>query len=75
MDKKSKFLIELENEARAKDKLDQEQIKELNRAMLQGLDLNEAAKEIYGTGKDSKGNNHMKLKSSDRIKFEQNWRE
>ena len=75
MDKKSKFLIELENEAKVKEKLDQEQIKELNRAMIQGLDLNKAAKEIYGTGKDPNGSNHMKLKSNDKINFEQNWRE
>ena len=75
---KSLFQIKMENEAKAKEKIEKEQIKELNRAMIQGLDLNKAAKSIYGPGPDTqknqeKGNND--LKSKDNLKFNKNWTE
>ena len=75
---KSNFQIELENEAKAKEIIDKEQIKELNRAMIQGLDLNKAAKNIYGPTKNAektKENGGLRLKTRDEINFNQNWHE
>ena len=79
---KSLLKIKLENEARAKEITDREQIKELNRALVQGLDLNKAAKSIFGPGPDQKtdqksekNSGNEKLKSKDTIRFNQNWTE
>ena len=72
---KTALQIELENEAKAKEIIDKEQIKELNRAMIQGLDLNKAAKTIYGPnktdGKPKEGGN-LRLKNRDEINFNRN---
>ena len=75
---KSLFKLQLENEAKVKEIVDKEQIKELNRALTQGTDLNKAAKSIFGPGPDhkmtqQKGNE--KMKSKDTIKFNQKWNE
>ena len=75
---KSLFQIKMENEAKIKEMAEKEQIKELNRAMAQGLDLNKAAGAIFGPGPDhtkntEKGNG--KLKSKDNINFNRNWAE
>ena len=62
---KSQLMIELENEARAKEILDRDQIYELNRAMLDGKDLNEAAQSIFGSGTSSGSQNSFNVKSAD----------
>ena len=75
---KSLLQIQLENEAKNKKTVDDEQIKELNRAMIQGLDLNKAAKSIFGPGPDNKNANKKdngKIKSKDTLKFNQKWNE
>ena len=54
MAEKSLLQIQLENEAKAKEQLDKDQIFELNKAMLEGKDLNKAAKTIFGPGPDQK---------------------
>ena len=73
---KSTLQVELENEAKAKEIIEKEQIKELNRAMIQGLDLNKAAKNIYGQKeKPGKSNATPRLKSKDEMKFNANWHE
>ena len=75
---KSLFQLKMENEAKAKEKIDEEQIKELNRAMVQGLDLNKAAKSIFGPNPDTQkdqGGKNGKLKSKDNLKFNKNWTE
>ena len=75
---KSLFKIQMENEAKAKEITDKEQIKELNRALIQGADLNRAAKSIFGPGPDQKNkpqNGNEKLKSKDTLKFNKNWTE
>ena len=59
-------MIELENEARAKEILDRDQVYELNRAMLNGQDLNDAAHSIFGSGTSSGGSqNSFNVKSAD----------
>ena len=73
-DKKSLLQIQLENEAKAKEITDNEQIKELNRAMNQGLDLNVAAKSIFGP-KETKEKKEMKLKTKEQINFNRKWYE
>ena len=82
--KKTQLQIELENEAKAKEIIDREQIKELNRAMAHGLDLNKAAKSIYGNhNSNSKGDKNnqtkktgeLRLKTREEINFNQNWHE
>ena len=73
---KSTLQVELENEAKAKEIIEKEQIKELNRAMAQGLDLNKAAKNIYGP-KERSGNPNatLRIKSKEEMKFNANWHE
>ena len=70
---KSLLKIQLENEARVKEILDKEQIKELNRAMIQGKDLNEAAKVIFGTKTTEK--KEMRVKSKKAQEIAENWHE
>ena len=66
----------MENEARIKEQLEKEQIKELNRALIQGLDLNKAANSIFGPGPDTKNDNTSnKLKSKNLMKFNNEWKE
>ena len=75
---KSLFKIQLENEAKAKEILDKEQIKELNRALIQGTDLNKAAKSIFGPGPDHKitqQKSNDKLKPKETIRFNKKWNE
>ena len=60
---KSLLMIELENEARAKEILDRDQIFELNKAMYDGKDLNDAAQSIFGSGSGS-GSGHFRVKTS-----------
>ena len=59
--------IELENEAKAKEITDRDQILELNKAMIEGKDLNKAAKAIFGPNpnQDKEKNNEMKIKKPD----------
>ena len=75
---KSLFKIKMENEARIKEHTEKEQIKELNRALIQGLDLNKAANSIFGPGPDKKSNekdSKIKLKTQDVLKFNNEWKE
>ena len=75
---KSLFQIKMENEAKIKETVEKEQIKELNKALIQGLDLNKAAASIFGPGPDSKPKNQSsnnKLKNREVLKFNQNWGE
>ena len=75
---KSLFQIKMENEAKIKESVEKEQIKELNKALIQGLDLNKAATSIFGPGPDSKHDNQRsnnKLKNQDILKFNQKWGE
>lgn len=73
-EKKSLLQIQLENEAKAKEVIDKEQIKELNRALYQGQDLNKAAKSIFGP-KENKEKGEMRLKSKNEMSFNGNWHE
>ena len=80
MEKNQKTLlqIKLENEARQKEITDREQIKELNRAMIQGQDLNQAAKDIFGPPVDAKPNSEnreLKIKNKNQNKFNRTWHE
>ena len=72
--KKTLLQIQLENEARVKENLEKEQIKELNRAMIQGKDLNEAAKNIFGTKKVGE-EKELRVKSMESRKINENWHE
>ena len=45
---KSLLRIQLENEAKNKEITDRDQIMELNKAMIEGKDLDKAAKTIFG---------------------------
>lgn len=60
---KSLLMIELENEARAKEVLDRDQIFELNKAMYDGKDLNDAAQSIFGS-ESSSGSGHFRVKTA-----------
>ena len=65
---KSLLMIELENEARAKEILDRDQIYELNRAMYEGKDLNQAAQCIFGSsGTSDSSQNSFRVKSADNM--------
>ena len=68
---KSLFMIELENEARAKEILDRDQIYELNRAMCDGKDLNQAAQSIFGSTNtdESSQQNGFRVKSADNMYY------
>ena len=75
---KSLFQIQLEQEARVKEQLDKEQIKNLNIAMIQGHDLNVAAKEIFGNNTQDKNQNSksgMKVKTREARKINNDWTE
>ena len=54
---KSLLQIQLENEARSKEILEKDQIFELNKAMIEGKNLNEAARKIFGPAPDQKPKN------------------
>lgn len=71
---KSLLQIQLENEAKVKETLDKEQIKELNRAMIQGKDLNEAAKVIFGRNKPN-GKTEIRIKNKGAREIAENWHE
>ena len=70
---KSNLMKELENEAIVKHQLDKLQIEELNRAMIQGHDLNMAAKQIFH--QKNNGNKDLKLKTNEQTNFNATWRE
>ena len=59
---KSLFLIQLENEAKAKEILDKDQVLELNKAMIEGKDLNQAAQAIFGQNQTQNQNENKQLK-------------
>ena len=64
---KSLFLKQMEIEKMVKDHYEKQQVDELNKAMVQGQDLNQAAREIFGPPLDrntDRSQNHGKLKSS-----------
>ena len=69
---KSLLQIQLENEAKVKEILDRDQIRELNQAMVDGKDLNKAAKNIFGPNPNQKrGNsNEMKVKKPDQMNYD-----
>ena len=66
MAENSNLLKELKNEAKVKEMTDKDQIFELNKAMIEGKDLNKAAKAIFGTknvsGTKSNEKSEMKVK-------------
>ena len=64
---KSLFMIQMENEARAKEILDRDQIYELNKAMYEGKDLNAAAQSIFGSG--SSTGTGFRVKSADEMTY------
>ena len=64
---KSLFMIQMENEARAKEILERDQIYELNKAMYEGKDLNAAAQSIFGSG-NSTGTG-FRVKSPDEMAY------
>ena len=67
---KSLFMIQMENEARAKEILERDQIYELNKAMYEGKDLNAAAQSIFGTGGSSgTGQSGFRVKSADEMAY------
>ena len=68
---KSAFMIQMENEARAKEILERDQIYELNKAMYEGKDLNQAAHNIFGSGSGS-GSGGFRVKSADEMMYNQN---
>ena len=66
MAEKSNLRKELENEAKVKEILDRDQILELNKAMIEGKDLETAAKKIFGPGPDQskpEGKNEHRVKN------------
>ena len=69
---KSLLQIQLENEAKAKEITDRDQIMELNKAMIEGKDLNQAAKSIYGPNPDNKKekSGEMKIKKPSQIHYD-----
>ena len=66
---KSDLMIQLENEARVKEILERDQIYELNRAMYDGKDLNQAAQNIFGSGSNS-GTGGFRVKSADEMMYQ-----
>ena len=68
---KSLLQIQLENEAKAKEITDKDQILELNRAMIEGKDLDKAAKNIFGPGPDQKlaKSKEMKIKNPNQTHY------
>ena len=64
---KSLLQTQLENEAKAKEITDRDQILELNKAMIEGKDLNQAAKFIFGPKPDQGQvkSKEMKIKKPD----------
>ena len=70
---KSLLMIELENEAKAKEILDRDQIYELNRAMLDGKDLNQAANSIFGSsGGSTSSGSGFRVKTADEMTYSGN---
>ena len=65
---KSAFMIQMENEARAKEILERDQIFELNKAMYDGKDLNQAANSIFGSGSGSNSGG-FRVKSADEMAY------
>lgn len=74
MAENSNLLKELKNEAKVKEMIDKDQIFELNKAMIEGKDLNKAAKAIFGTKNEKEtkndGKNEMKVKKPNENFFE-----
>ena len=69
--KKSDFMIQMENEARAKEILERDQIFELNKAMYDGQDLNQAAQNIFGSGSNSgSGSGGFRVKSANGMNYQ-----
>ena len=67
---KSLFMIQMENEARAKEILERDQIFELNKAMYEGKDLNDAARSIFGSGgSNDSGQSGFRVKSADGVTY------
>ena len=64
---KSDLMIQLENEARAKELLERDQIYEL---MYEGKDLNQAAQNIFGSTSNS-GTGGFRVKSADEMMYQQ----
>ena len=60
MAENSNLLKELKNEAKIKEMTDKDQIFELNKAMIEGKDLNKAAKAIFGPTSGNKTENNEK---------------
>ena len=68
---KSLLQIQLENEAKAKEILDKDQITELNRAMIEGKDLEKAAKAIFGPKPDqTRKPSNMRVKKQDQLFYD-----